>query len=70
MAKQLWQADDGRYFESEAEADAHSAAVKAAEYYKEEIDNFIGDHVWPRGQETRARGILAQYLGWASSRAE
>lgn len=72
MADQIFKADGtpigwmdgtGTIHATEAEA----IAVDNAEAYAARVDAFIASKEWNRGQDTRAKSLITEYLAWEST---
>jgi hypothetical protein len=46
---------------------AEAIAVDNAEYFAAKVDAFIASKEWNRGQDTRAKGLITEYLAWEST---
>ena len=57
---QMWRASDGTYHESEQAFQAHEASIKD----EVNVARFIEQADLKRGQATRVKNIVLDYLAW------
>jgi len=61
----IWQATNGKMFGTEAEA----IAEENSKQYETSVNAFIKSKIWNRGQDTRAKAMIIEYLAWADTAA-
>jgi hypothetical protein len=59
----IWQADNGKMFGTEAEA----IAEENSKAYEKKVNAFIASKTWNRGQDTRAKALVVEFLAWADT---
>lgn len=61
----IWQATNGKMFGTEAEA----IAEENSKQYETKVGAFISSKTWNRGQDTRAKAMIIEFLAWADTEA-